>query len=224
MLVRQINILRCKIVPRYRQFQFLGSADRIKFQNRSLSFDKKNGDSSSDKYLTSLGYSNTNVQEGMKDALKGVFGNKITVDNLKSLGAPGLEALAKSVQKELDLQDPNAFVGTVHVEVPHHGFNFDIHLREGENLMDSVTTGEGKDILGEYLECVCSGNMACSTCHVILDEDTYSKLDTPCEAELDMLDLAFEPTGTSRLGCQIKMSKNIDGMTITMPSGVNNMF
>ena len=66
--------------------------------------------------------------------------------------------------------------------------------------------------------------MSCSTCHVILDPESYKKLDPPSEAELDMLDLAFEPTETSRLGCQIEMEEQLDGMTITIPSGTNNLW
>jgi 2Fe-2S ferredoxin len=97
-------------------------------------------------------------------------------------------------------------------------------MREGENFMVCATEGEGRELLGEYLECACGGNMSCSTCHIILDEESYSKLDPPCRAELDMLDLAFGTTDTSRLGCNIIMSKELDGMTITIPSGVNNMW
>jgi len=136
----------------------------------------------------------------------------------------GLEALSKSVEEQLALEDPDAFVGTVHINIPHHNFKFDLHLKEGQNFMDSVTSGEGGELLGEYLECACGGNMSCSTCHIILDEETYAKLDPPCEAELDMLDLAFEPMVTSRLGCQITMTKDLDGMTVTIPAGVNNMW
>ena len=66
--------------------------------------------------------------------------------------------------------------------------------------------------------------MSCSTCHIILDEKTYNKLGPPCEAEMDMLDLAFEPTDTSRLGCQIVMHEDIDGLIITIPAGVNNLW
>ena len=66
--------------------------------------------------------------------------------------------------------------------------------------------------------------MSCSTCHIILDPETYAKLDPPSEAELDMLDLAYEPTDTSRLGCQIDMEQKLDGMTITLPSGINDLW
>ena len=45
--------------------------------------------SSSDEYLTLLGYKDEKVRQGMKDALKAVFGDKITVSNLKSFGMEG---------------------------------------------------------------------------------------------------------------------------------------
>ena len=90
--------------------------------------------------------------------------------------------------------------------------------------MTSATEGDESELLGEYLECACGGNMSCSTCHVILDGDYFAQLDPPCEAELDMLDLAYEPTETSRLGCQITMSKSIDEITVTIPAGVNNLW
>jgi ferredoxin len=60
--------------------------------------------------------------------------------------------------------------------------------------------------------------MSCSTCHIILDPDSYAKCDPPSEAECDMLDLAYEPKETSRLGCQIRMKKELDGMTVTIPA------
>ena len=136
----------------------------------------------------------------------------------------GLEALSVSVLEQLRSQDPNTFTGTVFIEIPHHNFSFEQKMREGENFMTCVSEGAGQELLGEYLECACGGNMACSTCHIILDEKSYFKLDPPCEAELDMLDFAYERTRTSRLGCQITMCKELDGMTVTVPAGVNNMW
>jgi ferredoxin len=56
--------------------------------------------------------------------------------------------------------------------------------------------------------------LACSTCHVIVDKDYYKKLPDPSDEEDDMLDLAFGLTETSRLGCQIKMNAEIDGITV----------
>lgn len=73
------------------------------------------------------------------------------------------------------------------------------------------------------LEGACEGSLACATCHVILEKDIYNKLDAPEEAEEDMLDLAFGLTHTSRLGCQIILTKELDGMRILLPSATRNI-
>jgi len=73
------------------------------------------------------------------------------------------------------------------------------------------------------LEGACGGSLACSTCHVIVDSEWFDKLDEPTEAEEDMLDLAFGLTHTSRLGCQIIMSDDLDGLIVGLPSATRNM-
>ncbi|HET8727874.1 MAG TPA: ferredoxin family 2Fe-2S iron-sulfur cluster binding protein [Alphaproteobacteria bacterium] len=73
------------------------------------------------------------------------------------------------------------------------------------------------------LEGACEGSLACSTCHVIVDPAWFDKLDEVKEDEEDMLDLAFGLTKTSRLGCQIIVTEELDGLTVTLPSGTNNM-
>jgi ferredoxin, 2Fe-2S len=73
------------------------------------------------------------------------------------------------------------------------------------------------------LEGACEGSLACSTCHVIVDKEWYDKLKTATEDEEDMLDLAFGLTHTSRLGCQIIMSDQLDGLKVTLPSATRNM-
>ncbi|MCU0894008.1 MAG: ferredoxin family 2Fe-2S iron-sulfur cluster binding protein [Rhodospirillales bacterium] len=73
------------------------------------------------------------------------------------------------------------------------------------------------------LEGACEGSLACSTCHVVVDPKWYDELDDPTEEEEDMLDLAFGLTHTSRLGCQIKMTEDLDGLVVTLPSATRNM-
>jgi 2Fe-2S ferredoxin len=73
------------------------------------------------------------------------------------------------------------------------------------------------------LEGACEGSLACSTCHVIVEPDWYDVLPDATEDEEDMLDLAFGLTRTSRLGCQIIITKELDGLTVRLPSGSRNM-
>jgi ferredoxin len=60
----------------------------------------------------------------------------------------------------------------------------------------------------------CGGELACSTCHLIFPKDVYDTLPPMEDDEVDMLDLAFEVTETSRLGCQIKVRKDMAGMKV----------
>ena len=73
------------------------------------------------------------------------------------------------------------------------------------------------------IEGACEGSLACSTCHVIVDPEWYPKLAEATEDEEDMLDLAFDLTVTSRLGCQIVMTEELDGLTVNLPAETRNM-
>ncbi len=77
---------------------------------------------------------------------------------------------------------------------------------------------------GIDIEGACEGSLACSTCHVIVKPEWYGKLEEPSEDEEDMLDLAFGLTKTSRLGCQIVMNEELDGLTVELPQEVINWF
>ena len=76
---------------------------------------------------------------------------------------------------------------------------------------------------GIDLEGACEGSMACSTCHVIADQVWFDKLPQLSEEEEDMLDLAFDVCKTSRLGCQITMVKELDGLVVTLPAQHYNL-
>jgi ferredoxin, 2Fe-2S len=76
---------------------------------------------------------------------------------------------------------------------------------------------------GIDIEGACEGSLACSTCHVIVDAEWFDLLKEPSEDEEDMLDLAFGLTQTSRLGCQIIMTEELDGLTVKLPAGTRNM-
>lgn len=73
------------------------------------------------------------------------------------------------------------------------------------------------------LEGTCEGQMACSTCHVIVEPADFAKLPRASEDEEDMLDLAAGVSRTSRLACQIVLDDSLDGMTVRLPGESRNM-
>jgi 2Fe-2S ferredoxin len=73
------------------------------------------------------------------------------------------------------------------------------------------------------IEGACEGSLACSTCHVIVDAEWYDLLKEASEDEDDMLDLAFNLSQTSRLGCQIIITEELDGLTVRLPAATRNL-
>ena len=70
---------------------------------------------------------------------------------------------------------------------------------------------------GMPLEGTCEGQMACSTCHVIVATGWFDRLAEASEEEEDMLDLAAGVRRTSRLSCQIELGPALDGLTVEIP-------
>ena len=70
---------------------------------------------------------------------------------------------------------------------------------------------------GQPLEGTCEGQLACATCHVVVDPADFARLSPATEDEEDMLDLAQNATRTSRLACQIRLTAALDGLTVHMP-------
>ncbi|KAL9027933.1 MAG: hypothetical protein Q9180_007252, partial [Flavoplaca navasiana] len=102
--------------------------------------------------------------------------------------------------------------------IDKEGAEHSFEVSAGDNLMDIA---QAEDL---EMEGACGGSCACSTCHVIVeDPEKYDAMPEPSDDENDMLDLAFGLTETSRLGCQVKMSKEIDGVRIRLPSMTRNL-
>lgn len=81
----------------------------------------------------------------------------------------------------------------------------------GDRLLDLAQA------YGQPLEGTCNGQMACSTCHVIVAPEDAGRLPQPSEEEEDMLDFAAGATRTSRLACQIVLAEPLDGLTVRIP-------
>lgn len=89
-------------------------------------------------------------------------------------------------------------------------------FREGQSVLD-VAFENSIEIEG-----ACGGQCNCSTCHVILKEEDYKKFEEPEEKEMDVLDLAPGVTDLSRLGCQMRLTKEHDGFEAQLPKETRN--
>jgi ferredoxin len=93
----------------------------------------------------------------------------------------------------------------------------EVEAPAGERLLDVAQAA------GQPLEGTCEGQMACSTCHVIVAAEDFAKLPPASEEEEDLLDLASHVTRTSRLACQIHLSDALEDLTVRIPGGAHNM-
>ncbi len=94
--------------------------------------------------------------------------------------------------------------------------------KDGNNKIIEVETGlsvmEGaiqNDIPG--IDADCGGSMACATCHVYVEEKWFDKLPKAEDAEVDMIDMAYEPKKNSRLSCQLIVTDELEGLIVTTP-------
>lgn len=93
----------------------------------------------------------------------------------------------------------------------------EVEAQEGGCLLDVAQNH------GQPLEGTCEGQMACSTCHVIVAAGDFARLPPASEEEEDMLDLAVGAARTSRLACQIVLTPALDGLTVRLPSEHRDM-
>ena len=97
------------------------------------------------------------------------------------------------------------------------GSNLEVEAPAGLSVLE-IARANDVDIEG-----ACEGSLACSTCHVIIAPEFFECLPEATEDEEDMLDLAFGVMPTSRLGCQIILNKQLDGLIVALPAETYNM-
>lgn len=101
----------------------------------------------------------------------------------------------------------------------YDGRRIEAEGKVGDSLLDVVVNND-LDIDGFG---ACEGTVTCSTCHVVLKQQDYDRLpEEAADEERDMLDLAYGLTDTSRLGCQVNLTKELDGLEIKVPESVND--
>lgn len=106
-------------------------------------------------------------------------------------------------------------MATINV-IQKDGTTKQIIAEDGWSLMEIL-----RDAGFDAIEGACGGSMACATCHMYVHPDWEDKVNAQdnekTEEEEDILDLAFDLHDGSRLGCQIRMSDELDGIIIAIP-------
>lgn len=107
--------------------------------------------------------------------------------------------------------------------VDRSGKEHAVRGKVGENLMYLAHKLQ-MDNPAIVIEGACEASLACSTCHVMLDPEHFELLDEPLEQEDDMLDMAPCLAPTSRLGCQIILKPELEGMVVSLPKFTRNFY
>ncbi|MCH9733255.1 MAG: 2Fe-2S iron-sulfur cluster binding domain-containing protein [Actinomycetia bacterium] len=94
----------------------------------------------------------------------------------------------------------------------HDGTEHEVSIEEGKSLMRHAV-----DNMVPGIDADCGGDAACGTCHVIVDSTWFTKTGSKNEDEEQMLDMTPEAAPTSRLSCQINVTEDLDGLTVTLP-------
>ncbi len=94
----------------------------------------------------------------------------------------------------------------------HEGSSKTINIENGLSVMEGAIQNEIPGIDAD-----CGGSMACATCHVYVDDRWLERIPKAEDAEVDMIDMAFQPKKNSRLSCQIIINDELDGLIVTTP-------
>jgi ferredoxin len=136
-----------------------------------------------------------------------VIGKHAKMDSLRWFSTASAEELPKKYLEN------SVFIKFIDTE----GDEEVVEAEIGENILD---VAHDNDI---ELEGACGGEVACSTCACIFEQELFDKLPEISEDEEDMLDLAVGVTDTTRLGCQVIVTKEFENTVIKLPSEVQNM-
>ncbi|OWZ15613.1 2Fe-2S ferredoxin [Phytophthora megakarya] len=146
-----------------------------------------------------------------------------------------LRVLSHRLSRAACIRTPRFFhasASALHGDMSKFAANPTVHIKfklrddsikevEAKTGMSILEVAHANDI---DLEGACESSMACSTCHVILEEPVFDELEEACEDEEDMLDMAFGLTDTSRLGCQVIVDEGFEGTTVTLPQATRNFY
>jgi len=93
------------------------------------------------------------------------------------------------------------------------GKQYEVEVAVGSTVMQGAVDNMIDGIVAE-----CGGACSCATCHCYIDAEWWGKVGEAGDVEKEMLDAAFEPKSNSRLGCQVDVTKEMEGLVVHLPS------
>jgi len=93
-----------------------------------------------------------------------------------------------------------------------HNNAIEVEVNEGDTIMEAATHNMVDGIVAE-----CGGSMSCATCHCFIEQAVFDTMQPPTSLEQSMLDCLPEVKKNSRLSCQVPITKDLDGVTVTLP-------
>ncbi|KAK9880383.1 hypothetical protein WA026_010266 [Henosepilachna vigintioctopunctata] len=147
-----------------------------------------------------------------------IFKNIVPVLSRRKISIPKvIHKLSYSTEEKVV---PEINKKVIHVTfIKANGEKIKVNGTVGDSLLD-VVVNNNIDLDGFG---ACEGTLTCSTCHLVFSDKDYNELpEKPSDEELDMLDLAYDLTDTSRLGCQIILTEKLDGLEVKVPATIND--
>lgn len=130
-----------------------------------------------------------------------------------------ISTTVSSCHGDYEWQDPKSEEEVVNITyIDRNGNKIPVKGKVGDNVLYLAHRYEID------LEGACEASLACSTCHVYVDPNYFDLIPPPVEEEEDMLDLAVFLKNNSRLGCQITLTKEMNGMILMLPSATRNFY
>jgi len=92
------------------------------------------------------------------------------------------------------------------------GTRENVQVAEGTSVMEAARANDVSGIIAD-----CGGHAACATCHVYVAPPWAERVSPPSSQELEMVQEALDPRPSSRLSCQIRLTKDLDGLEVELP-------
>jgi 2Fe-2S ferredoxin len=96
--------------------------------------------------------------------------------------------------------------------IEHTGREHEVEAEIGQSVMQAATNNMVPGVIGE-----CGGNCSCATCHVYIEPPWAERIEGPSSQEQEMIECALHTRPTSRLSCQIRVTVDLEGLTVKLP-------